>query len=461
MNGLFLMNGSVFAGNSYSVEIRGADLNDVIRMLARLDSKNVVLPAKLEGVVTASFESVSLSEALDAILKTHGLGSVATGNIIHIATIQDLEAEGHDLITHTFQLKYAKSELIGTQVEALLSERGSSMVDKRTNSVTVRDTNVKLADITKFLDSIDTKDSQVLIEAKVIEASNDFIRNVGLQWGVTDTTGKVKIAGPSDVGTGDTGRNFMFNSAAKGLAGIAPVSGIALALGSFASTLTDVQLTAAEERGDLTILSRPAIITVNNQPAKIHSGVTFYIKTSGDVSIGSSSSSTTASTSGSSNLQEITAGITMIVTPQITSDHKIILSIDVTESQADFSATVDGIPSIIDNTANTTVVLNNGETTVIGGLFQVKKTVSKRGVPVLNRVPLFGALFRQTSKARSKKELIIFIKPSIVEQTLAQLPRYPEDEQLLKDTKKKDKKKTKETKDIGDLTKDEISEMKP
>lgn len=200
------------------------------------------------------------------------------------------------------------------------------------------------------------------------------------------------------------------------------LSGASLVLGSFKGTLTDVQLTAGEQNGLLSILSRPSVVTLNNQAATINSGVKFYVKSPGNVSIGGASSGATAATS---NLQEIRAGITMTVTPQITIDNRVNLVINVTESQPNFGQTVDGTPSINDNSATTTVLLNDGETTVIGGLFQIRKSRSSNGVPGLNRVPLLGALFGNRTKNRNKRELIIFITPSIVK-SVPLLPVYPE-----------------------------------
>lgn len=407
----------------YSIQVRNAPVADIVRMLAQLDGKNVVISDKIEGTVTASFKAIQLEDALTAVLDANDLGFVIKGDVIRVATRTDIETMGEDLQIRTIPLKYAKVDKVSEQVESLISERGSVMVDERTNSISVRDTETKIEDILKLIGNIDKKDRQVLIEAKIVEASTDFIRSVGIQWGVT-RTGKVGVAGLTDVGAADSGNALNLDTPASGASGTNPYSGVALALGSFGGVITDVQLSAAEEHGDLNILSRPSVVTLNNQEAKIHSGVQFYIQTSGDVTISSGSSSTTTS----SNLQQVDAGITMTVTPQITISDKINLVIDVTESQADFTQQVGGIPTILDNTATTSVLLNDGEITVIGGLFQIQKQNTRQGIPLLHRIPLFGALFRNTTKTKSKSELIIFIKPSIVKEGLAQLPSYPEDD---------------------------------
>ena len=414
----------------YSVEVRKAPIKDIVRMLAQMDGKNVVIPDNITGEVTASFQSVLLPDALQAILETNNLGAVTKNNVVQIATRETLEKLGEDLVTQTYPLKYAKAPLISAQIQSLLSTRGVVMTDERTNSVTVRDTSVHLQDVETLLANIDKLDKQVLIEAKVVEASADFIRSLGIQWGVTKSGGSVGITGLEKVGAADSTRTLSLDTPATGLSGASPLSGIALALGSFGGVITDVQLTAAEERGDLNILSRPSIVTLNNQPATIRSGVKFFVKTSGDVVIGS----------GSSNLQQIDAGITMTVTPQVTRDAKVSLMIDVTESQPDFSRQVDGIPAIIDNNASTNVFLSDGETTVIGGLFQLQKTHAQKGIPGLMRIPLFGSLFRSNTRGKSKKELLIFIKPTIVKGSAVQLSSTSAEEEAEFFKTKKEKK---------------------
>lgn len=406
----------------YAIEMRNANIGDVVRMLAHLDGRSIVVPSEgTDQTVTASFQSTTLDDALQAILTANGMGVVVQNNILQVASKETLERLGGDLVVETFPLKYSKAEQVATQVQSLISERGSVMLDERSNTVTVRDTQLKVQDIRTLLSNIDRQDRQVLIEARILEATDDFIRNLGIQWGVTKSTGGVKIGGLESIGTADSDRTLQLDTPSTN-----PLAGASLALGSFAGTLTDVQLSMAEEQGNVNIISRPSIVTLNNQPAKIHSGVKFFVKTSGDVTIGGSGTGTSASSG--SNLQQIDAGITMTVTPQITIDNHVNLKVDVTESKPDFTRAVDGIPSIIDNNAATTVLLRDGETTVIGGLFQLQKTKSKKGIPGLMRIPLFGSLFRSSSKGKNKSELLIFIKPTIVSGNLAKLPEPPEDE---------------------------------
>lgn len=432
------------ATNLYSVEIRNAPLADIIRMLAELDGKSVVVPTGISGTVTASFKEADLKDVLKAVLESNALGMIEKGDIVRVATSDTMEKLGEDLVTRTIALKYAKADAISNQVKSLLSTRGSVMVDVRTNTVTVRDVPAFLDDAEALIANVDRRDRQVLIEARILEASVEFIRSLGIQWGANGSKGPVSVSGLTTVGTAPSGRGLILATPATGLNSAAALSGVGLVFGG---NQADMQITAAEERGDINILSRPSIVTMNNQPASIHSGVSFRVKTAGNVTIGSGS---TGASTTASNLEEIQAGITLSVTPQITEDGRVHLTVDVTESQPDFSRQVDGIPAIIENTATTTVFLKDGEVTVIGGLYQTKDTRSQKGIPGLHRVPLLGALFGSKSKGKTKSELLIFIRPTVVKNGLAQLPSYPyDDSEIMKHEAKEAKKKEKREKRKG------------
>jgi len=203
------------------------------------------------------------------------------------------------------------------------------------------------------------------------------------------------------------------------------LAGVGLILGSFKGTLTDIQLSAAEQEGLVDILARPSIATMDNEAASIRSGTKFYIKTSGDVNIGSGGSGTSTSSSGT-NLQEIETGIELKVTPQISVNDFIKLAINATESEADFTKAIDGVPAVIDNTAETNIMLKDGETTIIGGLFRVRDAQTVKGIPGLMKIPLLGSLFKSKSKAREKSELLIFITPKIINSAVSTLPYFSE-----------------------------------
>lgn len=407
----------------YNVEFRDADIKSAVRILAKMSDQNVVVPNGLQGTVTASFDNIDLKSALTAILKTQGYGSITENDVLQILSNEQLEKLGEDLEAHAYNLKYAKAETILPSIQSLVSGRGSAIADNRTNTLYVRDTKSAIGNITGLVANIDKKGQQVLIEAKMIEASVEFIRSVGIQWGVTKTGGKIQFGGVTAVGTDDQGRALMFNAPATGLRSSPPTSGVGLIVGSFKGIVTDAQLTAAEQTGDINVLARPTIATMNNQPASIRSGTKFYVKTTGDFNIGGSSTS-------QSNLQEIDTGIQLKVTPQISAEGNISLEIEATQSEADFTQAIDGVPAVIDKSAVTTVRLKDNETTIIGGLFHMKDALGVEGVPGLMKVPILGNLFKSKTKNKSRRELLIFLTPKIIESAVAELPHFAEPDSI-------------------------------
>jgi len=413
--------------DTYSIEFREADIKDVIRCITKMDKKNVIVSDKLEGTVTVSFDGISLDAALRSVLDAHGLIFIYENDVLKIAPLEEFKKLGKDLQADTINLQYAKAPKVIEQVKSLVSERGAAIFDERTNSITVKDTAESLETIRLFLKRLDTRDEQVLIEAKIIEASFDFINSLGIQWGGEIVNGNIRAGGTSEVGTstfGSTSSNLAVNTPGRGSTGTQGGLGMLTTIGS--STVI-AKLSLAEEKGDISILSRPSVTTLNNQAARIRSGVTFYVKANGNISIGSG----TSSSSTGQGLQTIESGIELIVTPQITIRDFVKLTIEAQESQPDFSRAVEGIPAIIDNTASTTVLLKNQETTIIGGLLQSRKAEQRKGVPWLSKIPLLGWFFRSKTTSNNKSELLVFIKPTILDGTLTEIPSIKEDKESI------------------------------
>jgi type IV pilus assembly protein PilQ len=412
---------STAAERLYTVEFRDAEMKGALRLLAKMDDRNIVVPDKVEGKITASFDNVGLMDALEAVLKSTGFGFIEENGIIQVLAKEDLQAMGEDLHTATFNLQFGKAASVLPQIQSVVTSRGSVVADERTNSIYVRDTRAVIANIREMMTNLDRKDRQVLIEAKIMEASTDFIRSLGIQWGVTKSGGNINVAGLDAVGTADSGRDLILNTPASGASQTAPTSGIGLILGSFKGILTDIQISAAEEKGEISILSRPSVATVNNYPATIRSGEKFYVKTTGNFNIGGTASTT------ETNLQEIDTGIELKVTPQISLNDNIKLDIDASQSEADFTRAIEGVPAVMDNSATTTVMLRNGETTIIGGLFKLRDAKSVKGIPGLMKVPVLGNLFKSTTKTKTRTELLIFITPRIIEnEVVTRLPHFEE-----------------------------------
>lgn len=423
----------VLSAKQYSVEIRHAPVADVIRLLVSMENKNVIIPGDLTGTVIASFPKIELDDALNSVLESNQLIGSFSNGVLAVSTKKTQELLGKDLSTTSFNLKYAKAKEVGSQAKALLLGKGSILIDDRTNSITVYATKNQIDSIAALVHNIDKIDKQVLIEARIIEASKNFSRNLGVQWGINGSFGPLRVGGLAGAGTSQGGRNLNVGAPSSN-----PISGVSAALGPLGNSFIDLQISMGEENGTLSVLSRPSIVTMNNQPATIQSGLKFYVRTAGSVTIASGSSpasggasqapggdpsdsSANAASSGAttgSTLQQITSGITLIVTPHITPDNKISLTINVVSSQVNFSQMVADIPSISDNTATTTVLLEDGATTVIGGLTKLTNSKSSKGIPWLARLPVIGPLFGTSSKGDSNEELLILLTPTVVKEAL-------------------------------------------
>jgi len=397
----------------YDITFRQTSLREALQFLAWVAEVNIMIPEGLEGVVNANFNDLSVGAALNTIIRANALEYTIEGDVMRIGKEEAFKASGEDLKTHTFRLRFAPAKDMADQVQKLLSGRGAVIADARTNSIIVRELPSNIDNVKRFVANVDLKDTQVLIESKILEATRAFGRSLGIQWGVTRGAAgdKVTMAGFTSSSSGSAsssgsqlnGRDINVN-----LPATSPTSGLLLGM-LFGSTNIDVQLLAAEKRGDAYIISDPSIVTSNGNKAKIRSGATLLIQGGGDINIGDSGNS-----AGGSGLQEIETGIELTVTPQITMGDFVKLEIEAITSQPDFARAIQGIPVIIDNTATTQVLVKNGETTVIGGLSRYNDSTQKQRVPVLHRIPLLGNLFKSKDRTMENGELMVFIKPSII-----------------------------------------------
>ncbi len=398
----------------FNVSFKGADLKDALRFIAKTANVNILIPEDLgQATVTVNLNSIDLMESLNVILKTNGLDYVVEGNIVRVGKANEFKSE-EDVLTSTIRLKYATAKELEPTIKELLGESGKIISDPRTNTLTIKDATQNVQVVKQMIQVIDIQDAQVLIQAKIVQVNTDFLRDIGIQWGVNNTgsSDNVQIGGlPTSIGTNDFGNAINVNLPAS-----SPTSGLGLLLGRFGNFQIDFQLTAAEERGDIRIVSKPSIVTSNGKAANIRSGETLYIKTLGS----------TAGESG--ELKEIRTGVELAVTPQISIDNQVKLNISAETSLADFSRTVDGIPVIVDNKATTTVLVRDGETTVIGGLLQLQKTKGQTSTPFLSRIPLLGNLFKEKLRKEKNIELMVFIKPQIIKHIPVKIGYpYPDD----------------------------------
>jgi type IV pilus assembly protein PilQ len=418
-----------FTGHAVTLDFQGADLRAVLRSFSEISGLNVVIDPTIQGSVDVALRDVPWDQALDIILRANKLGYAVDGTIVRIAPLTVLadeeaqrqklaeaQAEAGELRVLTRSLSYAKAEDLRALLTATaLSRRGSIQTDARTNTIIINDLADRLTRADELLDTLDRPEPQVEIEARIVQTSRDFARNIGVQWGVngrastalgntlplsfpnqgsiTGRTGATQGAPPPDPGA-DSVSNMV------NLGVTAATSGIGLALGSINGALNlDVALSALEQSGQGRILSTPRVSTQNNIEAEIMQGVQIPIQTVAN------------------NTVTVTfrdAALTLRVTPQITAANTVIMRIMVENSSPDFSRSVNNIPPIDTQKATTQVLVTNGETTVIGGIYVSREQSSQDRTPGLHRLPLLGWLFKRNEFSDESRELLIFITPKIV-----------------------------------------------
>jgi type IV pilus assembly protein PilQ len=407
-----------FTGDTASFDYQQADLRAVLRAFTQISSLNIVIDPSIQGTVDVALRDVPWDQAFDIILRSNKLGYVVDGTIIRVAPLSVLadeeaqrlklseaQAEAGELRSLTRSLSYAKAaNLVQLLKDTTLSKRGSVQVDPRTNTIIVSDLAERLARADALLTTLDRSEPQVEIEARIIQTTRDFARQIGIQWGgvgrasaalgntlPTAFPNQATVAGQTRNSEGDVTSNLV------NLGVGAATSGIALALGSINGALNlDVALSALESSGRVRILSTPRVSTQNNVEAEIMQGSQIPV-------------TTVANNTVTTDYRDV--ALKLMVTPQITASNTVIMQIVVENSQIGQEVR-DGI--VIDTQrASTRVIVNNGETTVIGGIYTSTERSFQDRTPGLHRVPLLGWLFKKNSVADDSSELLIFITPKI------------------------------------------------
>jgi type IV pilus assembly protein PilQ len=407
-----------YTGHPVSLDFQGADLRAVLRTFAEISGLNIVIDPRVNGTVDVALRDVPWDQALDIILKANGLGYIVDGTIVRIAPLEALEAEqkkisdlakaqaeAGQITTLTRQLSYAKGDEIVALLKAanVLSNRGTAFVDARTNTLIVTDLPERLASTNQLLSTLDKPQPQVEIEARIVQANKNYSRALGVQWGfngrVDPTLGNTTpLAFPNSGSlngrlSGGQAVNLPVNIAS-------PNTAVGLALGSVNGSFNlDVALTALETSGNGRVLSTPRVTTQNNIAAEMTQGTQIPIQTVAN------------------NTVTVTfkdAALSLKVTPQITAAGTVIMSISLENSQADFTRAVNGVPPIDTQRANTTVLVTDGQTTVIGGVYLTREQMLHDKTPGLGDVPLLRWLFKRDQTQTSDQELLIFITPRII-----------------------------------------------
>jgi len=415
-----------YSGELISPKLKDADLRDVILWLGGRVGLNVIIDQDVRGRVTVAFEDVPWDQFLDMILKNNKLGRILEGNVLRIAPLNVLadeekaqlalftarEASG-PILTKTYNLSYATAKEVYEIIKSKKSQRGDIVIDSRTNALIVSDVQEKIDLIDQIIGTLDAATPQVTIETRIVEATTTFVRNLGIQWGyraIADPFygNQTSLQFPNKLLS--DGALIPQGTVTKGIGG--PLGGYAVNLpaASFSTAVgfslanvldtfrVDMAITALESEGSGKIISSQRVTAQNNKEAYINQGRQIPVQTTANFTV---------------TTQYVNAGLELRATPQITAEGTIIMTIDIQNNAADFGNLVNGIPPITTQSAKTTVMVPDGGTTVIGGIYRVEDSVTKERVPLLHQIPIIGNLFKNLAKNRTNRELLIFITPRI------------------------------------------------
>ncbi len=419
-----------FNGKNISLNFQDIPVRTVLQIIADYNEFNLITSDTVTGNITLRLDGVPWDQALSIILKVKGLDKRMQGNILMVAPSDELAAreaqtlqaqqqveELAPLYSEYVQINYAKAmefaELIKNEDTSILSPRGSVSVDERTNTLLIRDTAKSIEDIKRMVTILDIPVRQVVIEARMVTVQDNLNEELGIRWGVTNTDGEYATSGTIEGASSANGTRAYSESdrgqgvvpkISDGMNVNLPVAGaagtIAFQVARLANgTILDLELSALEKENKGEVIASPRITTANQKEAYIEQGVEIPYQE--------------AASSGATATQFKKAVLSLTVTPHITPDDKIILDLVVTQDTV--SEVKNGLaPAIDTQRIGTQVLVNNGETIVLGGIYQqaIISTVSK--VPVLGDIPYFGWAFRTTSDSNQKKELLIFVTPRIV-----------------------------------------------
>ena len=411
-----------------SLDFQNADVRNLFRIFAEISGLNVILSPEVGGSVNIRMMDVPWNQAMEIILTNSALGRECFGNnIVRVATKVVLAAEAsalvaeknravadrtterdsQDLVTEVVRINHADITELSTSLTALRSARqdGRITVDTRTSTLILNDLRHHVNDMLEAIKILDIPTPQVLIEAKIVEISKSFTQELGIQWGLTGDVpkegGLVDFAGSPNANTAADGTNFNVDLRQTTNIATGSLGGFDLLLGGILPSIDiNLRLEALETLGKGRILSSPKVTTADNKEARIRSGKQIpYQVTSAE----------------GNSIQFVDAELSLTVTPHVTSDNSVYMVIDATKNAADFTQLVGTVPTITTKETHTEVLVGNGDTTVLGGIYESASTENKKAVPFLSKIPLLGFLFKSFADSDVITELLVFITPTIIE----------------------------------------------
>jgi len=414
----------LYVGRKLSLDFKDADIKNILRLIAEVSNLNIIAGDEVTGKITMRLVDVPWDQALEIILQSKNLGKTQIGNVVRIAPLEALKREIQaelearrakekleDLVTELIPVNYATAKEIMPQVKSVLSERGDIKVDERTNTLIVKDISKTIPRVRDLVKSLDTKTPQVLIEARIVEASLNFQRDLGISWGFLASGGdkrKLEVGG----GTGSsttlpgpgttTATNKVVNLPAlvpSGGAGAVSILEL-LFTSDYGLKQLDIAISAYENKGEANIISSPKIATLDNKEASIEQGLRIpYTK---------------LTTQGTPTEDFIDANLKLTVTPHVTNDGHIKMIIKVRKDNPNYDfLSLYGTPRIDKKEAITEVLVKDNAVVVIAGIYTINKNDGATGVPLFNKIPLLGWLFKKETKSDERKDLLIFISPKI------------------------------------------------
>lgn len=406
-----------YAGRRITLDFQEANIKNLLRIIADVSDLNIITSESVKGKVTMKLKDVPWDLALDIILRNNKLGMVRTGNIIRVATQEELakekevaatgiktEVEAEPLFLKVFQINYESADKLKANLDSIKSSRGSIDINTRTNTLIVQDIRDRLAEMERLIEILDKRTVQVLIEARIVEVTHNYAKELGIRWGGRINT-QANLGFPATIGLSGVSGGSTGNSAAGGIVNLATsgaaTGALGLKLGSINGTaLLDMQLSALENQGKGKILSMPKITTMDNVEALIESGREIPYQT-------------TSSDGTKTEFKKAT--LSLKVTPHVSPDEYIRLEIEAKKDEADFANQLpNSPPPILTKHAKTEVIIKNGDTTVIGGLFKENKAENQASVPLFSKIPVIGWLFKNKLNTSDGEELLIFITPKIL-----------------------------------------------
>ncbi len=440
-----------FSGEPLSLDLVNISLVDFFRLMAEEGGINIVMDPDIKGTTSIKVEKLPWDQIFEAVVSNNGLDKQIDGNLVRIVTKKTMQAEAKqqedlkkatllaaDLDTRIRRLNYAKAKDLLMVLKDQLSPRGLAVVDERTGSLVITDIPTSIDKVMKLIDGLDKPEPQVEIEARIVSATRDFARDIGIQFGFvqgnlqrvtvggSNTSGTIGGTRPSDTpgstfaaGNETTGRGASDSTSSKSggvsagsnsannsgnwnvnLPSALPFGGLGLSVGNIFDTfLLDAAITAGESKGQAKVISQPKLTTQNNSPGTITQGLRFPVQVVANNTV---------------TIQFQNAALTLTVTPQITSEGNIVLDLKIENNTPDFADAVQGVPSIRTSESQSRVLVSDGGTTVIGGILIDNEQNSRDGIPGLASLPILGNLFRRSAVSHNTQEVLFFITPKIV-----------------------------------------------